>query len=139
MKLNQLMTKNVVTVRPDDSLATAARTMRERNIGFLPVCDGDRLVGTLTDRDITVNAVADGKDPKATQVRDLVHSNVFWCFEDQDVREAARIMEENQVRRLMVLNPKNKQLSGIVSLGDLAMNADKKVSAKVLEKVSEKI
>jgi len=139
MKLNQLMTKDVVTVRPDDSLATAARKMRERNIGFLPVCDGDRLVGTLTDRNITVNAVADGKDPKATQVRDLVHSNVFWCFEDQDVREAARIMEENQVRRLMVLNPKNKQLSGIVSLGDLAMNADKKVSAKVLEKVSEKI
>jgi CBS domain-containing protein len=96
MKLNQLMTKDVVTIRPDDSVATAAKKMRDRNIGFLPVCDGDRLVGTLTDRDITVNAVADGKDPKATHVRDLVHSDVFWCFEDQDVRDAARIMEENR-------------------------------------------
>jgi len=139
MKLDQLMTKDVVTVHPDNSVATAAKKMRDHNIGFLPVCDGDRLVGTLTDRNITVNAVADGKDPTATHVRDLVHSNVFWCFEDQDVRDAARIMEENQVRRLMVLNPKNKQLSGVVSLGDLAVNADQKVSAKVLEKVSEKI
>jgi len=138
MKLKDLMTKDVVVIHTDDSLETAAKKMRERNIGFLPVCDGERLVGTLTDRDITVQAIADGKNPKNTRVRDLVHSDVFWCFEDQEVQEGAKLMGDNQVRRLMILDH-DKHLCGVISLGDIATNGNDKISAQVLESVSEPV
>ncbi len=139
MKLNRIMTKEVEVIHPDDSLAKAAKKMKERNIGFLPVCDGDRLVGTLTDRDITVDATAEGMDPKSTRVRQLVHSDVFWCYDDREVSEGAKVMEDNQVRRLMILDHTNKKLCGVISLGDIARNADKKISAEVLETVSKPV
>ena len=135
-KIRQLMTPNVVVVSPDDTLQSAARKMQERDIGFLPVCDGERLIGTLSDRDITVRAVAAGRDPKSTPVREFASPQPVWCFDDQDVGEAAQRMQEKQVRRLMVLRREDKQLVGVVSLGDLAANGTREISSEVLESTS---
>ena len=112
-----IMTPNVVVVSPDDTLQIAARKMQERDIGFLPVCDGQRLIGTLSDRDITVSAVAEGRDPRSTPVREFATPQPVWCFDDQDVGEAARKMQEKQVRRLMVLHREDKQLGRSVIPG----------------------
>lgn len=136
MKLNEIMTQDVEVVHPDDTLQTAARKMRERDVGFLPVCDGERLVGALSDRDVTVRAIAEGMDPLTTRVKDVVHSRVIWCFDNQNVSEAVRKMKENQVRRLIVIHRDNKQLVGVVSLGDLANNGTEKMSSSVLQSVS---
>lgn len=136
MKLKEIMTRDVEVIHPDDSLQTAAQKMRDRDIGFLPVCDGDRLVGVVSDRDIIVRVIAEGMDPKAMIGRDLVTAPVIYCFEDQDVDEAARIMQENQIRRLVILN-RDKRLVGVVSLGDLARNRPADRSGEVLQSVSE--
>jgi CBS domain-containing protein len=112
--------------------------MRDRDIGLLPVCsDDDRLVGMLSDRDIAVRAVAEGLDPWTCKVRDVMTPNIVYCTEDQDVAEAAQLMKENQIRRLVVLD-RNKQLAGIVSLGDLAVESgDEQLAGNALEAVSE--
>ena len=111
--------------------------MSHRDVGPLPVCDGDRLIGMLTDRDITVRAVAAGRDPRMTHVRDIMTLDVVYGFEDQDVEDAARLMEQYQIRRLPVLN-RSQQLVGMVALGDLAVHAGTRpVAAEVLEQVSE--
>src|SRR3954447_24071874 len=138
MQVKEVMTRGVECTRPDASLQEAARKMRDLDVGRLPVCgDNDRLVGMLTDRDITLRAVAEGQDPKTARVQDVMTPDVLYCFEDQDVAEAARLMEENQVRRLAVLNS-DKRLVGIVSLGDLAVKAgDEKPSGAALGQVSE--
>jgi len=136
MKLKEIMTQDVELIHPDDSLQTAAQKMRDRDIGFLPVCDGDRLIGVVSDRDIIVRVIAEGRDPKAMMGRNLVTAPVIYCFEDQDVDEAARIMQENQIRRLVILN-RDKRLVGVVSLGDLAMNRPPDQSGEVLQSVSE--
>src|SRR5919106_4722281 len=104
MKLSEIMTHEVVVIQPDDSLQSAAKLMREHNIGFLPVCDGENLIGVISDRDITIRALADGMDVNIMLGRDLMTSPAIFCFDDQDVSEAAQIMEENQIRRLVVLN-----------------------------------
>jgi CBS domain-containing protein len=136
MKLKEIMTKLVETVAPDIPIQEAANRMRSLDVGVLPVFKGDRLVGMLTDRDLTIRAIAEGKDPKTTTVQEAMTADVAYCFEDQDVEEAGRIMKENQVRRLPVLN-RDKLLVGIVSLGDLATRADEKRAGETLEKVSE--
>jgi CBS domain-containing protein len=119
MKIREVMTEMVELVDPDTVLRDAAQQMREVGIGFLPVGVDDRLVGTLTDRDITVRAVADGLDPKVARVREAMSKDLFYCFEDQDTSEAATLMAEHKVRRLPVLNDA-KRLVGVVSIGDLA-------------------
>ena len=137
MKLSEIMTHEVEVIPPECSLDQAARKMRELDVGLMPVCDGERLVGMLTDRDITVRAVAEGMDPRSTRVKDAMTPDVTWCFEDQDTDEAARLMKENQVRRLVVLN-RDKRLVGILSLGDLAVETgDDRASGETLEKVSQ--
>ena len=113
------MTRHVEVIHPDATLREAAQKMKTLDVGPVPVCDGERLQGMLTDRDITIRATAEGRDPNTTRVRDVMTPDMVYCFEDQDVREAARIMEERQIRRLVVLN-RDKRLVGIVSLGDLA-------------------
>jgi CBS domain-containing protein len=137
MKVKDLMTRSVECTRPDASLREAAEKMKALDVGPLPVCENDRLVGMLTDRDITVRATAEGVPPGLGQVRDVMTQEVIYCFDDQDVNEAARLMEQNQVRRLVVLN-RDKRLVGIVSLGDLAVKAgDERLSSEALEQVSE--
>jgi len=136
MKLNQIMTRDVEIIHPDDTLETAAQKMRDRDIGFLPVCDGDRLIGVLTDRDLIMRALAEGKESKTTLGSDLVTSPAIYCFDDQSVDEAAKLMHDNQIRRIVILG-RDKRMVGVVSLGDLAMNIDDKKSGDVLQSVSE--
>jgi CBS domain-containing protein len=136
MKLREIMSDNVEVIYPDDTLQTAAEKMRDRDIGFLPVCDGERLIGVLTDRDLITRALADGLEVKAMLGRDLVTSPAIYCFDDQSVDEAAKLMHDNQIRRLVVLS-RDKQMVGVISLGDLAMTADDKLSGDVLQSVSE--
>ena len=120
MQLGDLMTKDVRLVDPGTTLKDAAIMMRDGDFGLLPVGENDRLVGSITDRDITVRAVAAGKDPTRTTVREAMSEGIHYCFEDQPAGEAAAIMSEHQIRRLPVLN-RDKRLVGIVALGDLAV------------------
>jgi CBS domain-containing protein len=137
MLVKDIMTRNVDVVSPGDTLEKAARKMEELNVGPLPVCEGNRVVGILTDRDITIRATAAGADPKETLVYEAMTQDLVNCYEDQDVAEAAKIMKEKQIRRLLVLNRSN-DLVGIVTLGDLATETgDRGQSADVLEKVSQ--
>ena len=137
MHLKEIMTPHVEVIAPEASIYEAAQKMSHLEIGPLPVCDGERLVGMLTDRDITVRAVAAGRDPLTTPVREVMTPDVVYGFDDQDVQDAARVMEQYQIRRLPVLN-RNKQLVGMVALGDLAAHpGTRPVTAEVLEQVSE--
>jgi len=137
MLVKEIMTRNVDVVAPGDTLEQAARKMSELNVGPMPVCEGNRVVGILTDRDITVRATAAGSDPKATLVYEAMTQELVNCYEDQDVAEAAALMKEKQIRRLLVLNRSN-DLVGIVSLGDLVTETgDRGQSADVLQKVSQ--
>jgi CBS domain-containing protein len=113
------MTKGVEVVRPAETLQEAARKMKLLDIGPLPVCDGDKVVGMLTDRDITIRVTAEGLDPKHTKVRDIMSKDVITVQDDQDVQQAAELMQARKVRRVLVLN-RDKRLAGIVSLADLA-------------------
>jgi CBS domain-containing protein len=137
MKLKDIMTKEVEIVHPDDSLKEAAQKMRVRDIGFLPVCDGDRVLGVVTDRDIILRSTAEGTDPNTRIGKEYITSPVIYCFDDQDVEDAAKLMEDHQVRRVLVLNRDNNRLAGVVSLGDIATTGTRKTSAEVLESVSE--
>ena len=111
--------------------------MRRLNIGPLPVCDGDQLVGMLTDRDITVRAVAEGCDPTTTTVREAMTPDLAYCFADQDIEDAVQTMERYQIRRLPILS-RDKRLVGMVSLGDLAVSSgDQWQIGATLKQVSE--
>jgi CBS domain-containing protein len=137
MQVHEVMTREVEFVHPDSTLQEAASKMKARDIGPLPVCDKGWVVGMLTDRDITVRATAQGKDPKAICVRDVMTPEVIACSEDQPLAEAARLMAERQVRRLLVLN-RDKQLVGVVSLGDLAIQTGhQQLAGEILDQVSE--
>jgi CBS domain-containing protein len=137
MKIGEILTSSPEVISPNARICEAARIMRERDIGMLPVCDGERLVGSITDRDLAIRAVAEGCDALATKVSDVMTPEVFYCFDDSDVEEAARLMEEKQIRRLPVLN-RNKRLIGILSLGDLALRSENaSLTEEVLECVSE--
>ncbi len=137
MQLKQIMTRNVETIRPNATLEQAAGMMASLDVGLLPVCEGAKLIGTITDRDITVRATARGLDPKKTPVLSAMTQVVVCDFEEQDVRDGARMMMDNRIRRLLILNG-DKKLSGIVSLADLATSMeDQSLTAQVLERVSE--
>jgi CBS domain-containing protein len=137
MQLKEIMTPNVETIHPKDPIREAARKMKSLDVGSLPVCDNRKMLGMVTDRDITIRAVAEGRDPDSTQVSEAMTSNLIYCFEDQDVEEAAKVMEQQQIRRLPILD-REKRLVGIVSLGDLAVRGTSdKMSGEVLEEISE--
>jgi CBS domain-containing protein len=123
MKIAELMTLDVEVIRPNDTLRTAAKMMADLDAGILPVGENDRLVGMITDRDITVRAVAEGRDPDKTTVRDTMTDEVRYCFADESPEEVARKMSAWQVRRLPVLS-RDKRLVGIVALGDLVIGAE---------------
>ncbi|MGX5733275.1 CBS domain-containing protein [Bosea thiooxidans] len=119
MKVSDAMTPGALIARPDETLQTVARRMAEEDIGFLPVGDQDHLVGTITDRDIVVRAIAQGQNGGAL-VRDVMTRDVKYCFDDEEMDHVVRNMGDNQVRRLPVVN-RNKQLVGVVSLADGAL------------------
>ena len=137
MQLKEFVNSRVETVQPDDTLQRAAEKMRELDVGSLPVCEDGQLVGMITDRDIAIRAVAKGSDPAAATVREVMTPEVLWCFENEEVEEAARIMQESQVRRILVLN-EAKELVGITSLGELAtVTGDRLLAGETLESISE--
>ncbi|HJU06741.1 MAG TPA: CBS domain-containing protein [Nitrospiraceae bacterium] len=118
--LKDVMTRNVETITPSAGVQEAAQKMKTLDIGAIPVCDGSRLRGMLTDRDIVVRVVAERRDVNMAKAEDAMSADLVYCFEDQDVDEAARIMGEKQIRRLPIVS-RDKQLVGIVSLGDVAV------------------
>lgn len=132
--ISEVMTRDVTVVCPGDSVQRAAQMMAEWNVGVLPVCDGTRVVGMVTDRDITVRSTAAGMAPDVARVSDVMSDNVYWLFEDQRVGEALQEMGDAQIRRIPVVN-RNKELVGIVSLGDLATRDDANVQ-DALEEIS---
>jgi CBS domain-containing protein len=120
MKVQECMSRDVKIAAPAQSIQDAASMMGDIDCGFLPVGEDDRLVGTITDRDIAVRAIGQGKGPE-TPVRDVMSKEVLYCYEDQDLAHVTKNMAEQQVRRLPVLN-RDKRLVGIVSLGDVALS-----------------
>jgi CBS domain-containing protein len=131
------MTPQVERIHRDASVHEAAQKMKTLDIGMVPVYDGDRLVGMITDRDIALRVVAEGRDATQTPVYESMTGEVTYCFESQTVEEAAKIMEKHKIRRLIVLN-RDKRLVGIVSLGDLATHRkSQKAAREVLEIVSK--
>jgi CBS domain-containing protein len=137
MQIREVMTPRVEVIRPDASIQEAAQKMKSLDVGPIPVCDGERLVGMLTDRDISIRAVAEGKDPKQTRVNEVMTEAVFYCFDDDDVQTAVETMQRAQIRRLVVVN-RDKRLVGIVSLGDLAAEPRTQDEAEeALEEISE--
>ena len=136
MQLSQILSRNVETLPPDATIREAAQRMRSLDVGSMPVCDGAHLLGMITDRDITIRAVADGRDPAQAPVRDAMTPDVQYVFENDDVRKAAQIMEDRQIRRLPVVN-QEKRLVGIVSLGDIARTGNDRLSGEALQQISD--
>ena len=137
MKISEILTPDPECVTPETTLAQAAQRMKALDVGMLPVCENDRLVGTITDRDITVRAVAASYNPSITTVREAMTREMVYCFDDEDIAEAALLMEGRQVRRLPVIN-RDKRLVGIVALGDLAVRTHReRLGGEVLVGISE--
>jgi CBS-domain-containing membrane protein len=137
MQVREVMSRDVKLTAPNDTIDKAAVLMGECDCGSLPVGENDRLVGIVTDRDITPRAVAKGKSPKECTVREVMSSRIKYVFEDEPTEAAAQSMSKLQVRRLPVLN-RQKRLVGIVTLGDLAIKQDGPAAGKALKEVSRR-
>jgi CBS domain-containing protein len=137
MQVRDIMTRDVQTISPEATLEEAARKMRAFDIGFIPVVDDDgRAIGTLTDRDITVRATAEGFNPRDTKVGDVMTADVVCCNENEDISKVAKVMEDRQIRRILVCD-QNRQPIGIVSLGDLALDSgDLQLTGEIIHEVS---
>ena len=135
MRVSEAMTRDVRIANPSQSIREVAKIMDDIDAGAMPVGENDRLVGMITDRDITVRAVAAGKGPD-TLVRDVMSKDVKYVFDDEDLEHVAKNMADIQVRRLPVVN-RDKRLVGIVSLGDIALNEGKRTSGKAIKGVSK--
>jgi len=133
-KISEVMTRGIQIANPDQTIREAAMTMAREDIGSLPVGENDRLIGMITDRDIALRAVAEGRSPN-TPVRDVMTDDIKYCFEDDDVAQVAQNMAELQVRRLPVLN-REKRLVGIVALSNVAQCGDKKATSEMLRGVA---
>lgn len=136
MRISECMTRDVQVVKPDQPIREAAQFMLKADAGSMPVCDGDRLVGMITDRDIAVRAVAEGRGPD-TPVRDAMTDHVDYCFDDDDIEEVANKMSDAQVRRFTVISREDKRLVGIVSLGDISHSDQDDAAQVALEGVSD--
>lgn len=121
-QVSEVMTRGVRTMSPNDTMQLAAQAMDELNVGVVPVCDGDRLVGMVTDRDIAIRGVAQGCAPDRTRLADVMSADVRCCFDDQPVDEVMDQMQEAQIRRLPVLD-RDRHVVGILSIGDVAAKA----------------
>lgn len=140
MEIRDVMTANAEVVDANANVRDVAAKMRELDVGALPVCDGGKLSGMVTDRDIAIRLVAEGLDASKTKIGEIVTPDVTYCFEDQSVEEAASIMQAHQIRRLPILD-RNKQLVGMLSLADLSVRTmgteDQDLADEALEGISE--
>lgn len=135
MYAKELMTKDVAWVMPQTTLRDAASKMKSFNVGALPVCDGQKLVGMVTDRDIVLRSTAAGQNPNSAVVSETMSPEVKFCLESEDVSKVTKRMEKNKIRRLPVIDS-NKNLVGIISLGDLTVRGEENVACEVLKEVS---
>ncbi len=135
MRVSEAMSRDVAVARPEDSIQTVARRMAEIDVGSLPVCDGEKLQGMITDRDIVVRALAEGRSFE-TPVREVMTAEVEYAFADDDLDEAADKMAEAQIRRLPVID-QDRRLVGILALGDLTGKVKDKTAGQTLEEISE--
>jgi CBS domain-containing protein len=134
--IRDLMTANPCSIDVDKSVAYAAKMMRDEDVGLAPIVEGDRLVGTLTDRDIAIRVVAEGKDPAQTTVREVASTNVVTIDPQQDLDEALRLMAQHQVRRLPVVE-EDGRLVGVVAQADVAREGDDTQTGQVVQEISE--
>ena len=134
MVVRKIMTTNVECVAPETTIQDAARKMKSLDVGFLPICENDRLLGTVTDRDIVLRALADGKDCN-TIARDVMSKQVFFCFDEDSIEGCANHMKEHDVKRMLVLN-REKRLVGVVSIGDLS-KIKEKAAGQTLKDISD--
>lgn len=123
-QIKDVMSPNFKWMAPETPISQVAQAMRDMDVGFMPLAENDKMIGMVTDRDITIRATADNKDPANTQARDVMTPKTYYCYDDQDVEEVCNNMGEIQVRRLPVVN-RDKRLVGIVSMGDLAQSASR--------------
>jgi CBS domain-containing protein len=140
MKIGEVMTSQVEYIEPSTTLMEAAKKMRDLECGFLPVSDENKqkLQGVVTDRDITIRAVADGMDPATTRVDSIITDKVLYCYAEDDIEKAAESMRDQRVYRLIVLNnPDEKKLCGILSLGDLQRHELQDVANRTAKKIAE--
>ncbi len=135
MKISEVMTRDVQVARPDDTIQSVAQTMAQSDVGAVPVCDGQKLQGMVTDRDITIRAVAQGLGSDAP-IRQVMTGNLEYLYADDDLDHAADKMASSQIRRLPVVD-QDQQLVGIISLGDLSREHKEKVVGRTLEEISE--
>jgi len=131
-----VMTRGVRTLSPRDSMLLAAQAMEELNVGSVPVCDGEQLLGMVTDRDITVRGVAHGKPAESTPLSEVMTEGVQWCFEDDSIDKVIDEMRDAKIRRVPVVD-RDKHLVGILSLGDVAVKADSVEAGEALATISE--
>lgn len=135
-QLKDLMSRDVKVISPDMTIGEAAKKMRDGDFGMMPVGEDDRMIGTISDRDIAIRAVAEGKEA-GTKVRDVMSEGIIWAYEDDSVEQVATIMSRHQVRRLPVVN-RDKRLVGIVALGDFAVESSEiQPAAKALSEISK--
>jgi CBS domain-containing protein len=134
-KINETMTANPCAIEAGKPISHAAKMMRDEDVGFAPVVDGDRLVGTLTDRDIAVRVVAEGLDPEDTLVRDVATKNLITVEPEDDLDQALSLMARHQVRRVAVVD--GGRLVGVVAQADVAREAKAKQTGEVVEEISE--
>jgi len=134
--IRDIMTRDVETVAPDRTIRTAAQTMKTLNIGSLPVCEGKRVIGVVTDRDFVIRVVAEGRDCASTKVRDIMSTNVVSVREDSDLSEASKLMHDRQLRRLPVLNAQG-ELVGYLSMARLAQTEEPERAGRVIKGISE--
>ena len=135
MKVEKMMHKGVEWVSPNTSISALAKKMQRFDIGAIAVGENDRLIGMVTDRDIVIRGVADGKDTSKLTARDVMTKGVTYCRDNEEVDEAVRIMESKQIRRLPVIDA-NKRMVGMISLGDVSHAASQKIAAEVTSSVS---
>ena len=135
-KLKEVMSRDVKVISPDATIREAARKMLEGDFGMMPVGENDRMIGAISDRDIAIRGVAEGKDPN-TRVREVMSEGITWAYEDDSAEDAAKIMSEHQIRRLPVVNS-DKRLVGIVALGDFAVESSEiEPAAEALSEISK--
>jgi CBS domain-containing protein len=134
--IREVMSSNPCTIDADKPVSYAAKMMRDEDVGLAPIVEGDRLVGTLTDRDIAVRVVAEGRDPDSTTVRDVASTDIVTVDPEQDLDEALRLMAEHQVRRLPVVE-EDGRVVGVVAQADVARQADDRKTGEVVERISQ--
>ena len=136
MKVKDAMHEGVTWVGPETPVRELARAMRDEGIGSIPVGENDRLIGMVTDRDIAIKALADGRDPASLPARDVMNGPILYCRTEEDIDDAARLMEQHQVRRLPVID-ENKRRVGMLSLGDIASASSPALTGEVTQSVAE--